>query len=140
MEADMNQIRAICAENRKSGGIYLLDLHPGTKLKISTKNSTYDIVVRCGILVDIRGGNQENGEERYPEFKPVVLHCSVVHGNQKLAGWIGFESKIEIIEVSTGLIVQTSPVSALKVTAADDSWTYDLECSALNYNWKSEGF
>ena len=136
----MNEIRLVCAENRRSGGIFLMNLSPGTKLKISTQNSIYDIVLKCGILVDIRGGTKNNGTERYPEFKPAVLYCSASNGATKQAGWIGFGTKMEIIEVMTGLVVQTSPVSALKVTAPDDSWTYDLECPIQDANWKVEGF
>lgn len=136
----MNQVQRLSVENKLSGGISLLELVPGTKLRVATKNSIYEMVVRCGILIDIRGGRRSNGEDRYPCLTPVVLHCVTCNGLTKQYGWIGFGSQMEIIEVTTGMVILTSQVLDLKITAEDDSWSYELERPISDADWKAEGF
>lgn len=102
-------------------------LESGTKIKIETYNSTYEIMMVDLDKITIQGGNKK-GSVRFPEPVAASIVGSVPHrgiGLPKL-NWLG-KDRCLVLEMVTGRELHTSPVIEMTVTAPDESWEYCME-------------
>jgi hypothetical protein len=107
-------------DSKKSGGIELDKLTPGTRVEAQTKNTLYKIKVLDNNRFEIHGGHY------FPE--PTVdggISGSTWGGSILKAKWLGIDMHMELYHPQDGKIMTTA-VRTLKVLAPDGSWEYTL--------------
>jgi hypothetical protein len=110
-----------------SQGIDTNKLAPGTRLKIDTCNSTYNIKVKELDRITIQGGNKR-GVTRFPEPVGAEIIGSVPYLSRGIPrlSYLGRGCCL-VMKMDNGKDLQTSPVLELTVIAPDESWEYCLE-------------
>ena len=108
-------------------GIDTNKLTPGTRLKIDTCNSTYNIEVKEFDRITIQGGNKK-GVTRFPKPEEAEIVGSVPYLNRGIPKlrYLG-RGYCLVLKMGNGKDLQTSPVLELTVIAPDESWEYCLE-------------
>lgn len=99
-------------------------LKPGTRLRVETMNSVYNILVQDGLHITITGGSLREGGTRFPE--PVkgeiigaLLQTRLKYG--KIVRGMRLAMELE----SGG--IETSIITEVKIDGPDDAWHYSME-------------
>ncbi len=106
--------QAIDAQNQ---GVNIHKLKAGTKIIVTTKNSTYTLEVTKN-----KGEIWAQGGKKLPERQKVYFTGSTFGGSMIKLGWIGLAMYMEMH--FNNKILKTSSVRAAKIIG--DGWDYDV--------------
>ena len=104
-----------------------LKLQPiGTNVEFCTANSIYDLEkIADGRYTLVRRASTELSIS-YDKKQSVSIPGSNWSGSALKKDWIGKEMCVEIFYIDNQKLVVTTPVTKLKITAPDASWSYEL--------------
>ena len=116
-------VQEILRRQETKGGVRISGLEEGTKLRVKTQNSVYQINYLGEREIEVCGGMFGDTLER-GHFVGSTWGTSLL----KL-DWIGHMMRMEL--AVGGRLVDTSPVKDVEIISPDDSWSYSME-------WNSE--
>lgn len=112
-------------ENKNQKGIFLPNIAPETKIKITTTHSVYDLIYLGENKANITGGTMSDGRPRYPNPEPILILGSSWGGMMTKTDWIMYQLRLSFIELNKNLVTITSNVLEVEMESFDGSWKHE---------------
>ena len=112
---------------KRQGGIDVAEAEVGTKILIETTMAVYELKVLepSTARVDIQGTDQIFSASKGVHQAEVVFSTTGAPLDVSVPNWIGKGLRIAL-KSSGGVIVMVSSVVSARITAPDESWSYEL--------------
>jgi hypothetical protein len=110
-------------------GLDLRKIPPNTILSVETNNSVYMIKKIKDREIEITGGMQKDGEDRFPAPTQAFLVGSTFGGSMIKLDWLGHDMNMEvhILKEDGASIFLTSCIRNVTVESPDGSWSYSMD-------------